>query len=91
MFSDRSRYARSEMRRIVRPDGRVVVAVRIPIRSAPRVVGHVRPTDGERPDHLAARHLGDPTAAWRLADAARAMSPDVLMRRPTLDLPAKGA
>lgn len=34
--------------------------------------------DGERPDHIAARELGDPEAFWRLCDANGVMHPDEL-------------
>jgi len=34
--------------------------------------------EGERPDHIAARELGDPEAFWRLCDANGAMHPDEL-------------
>ncbi len=35
-------------------------------------------TAGERPDHVAARHLGDPEQFWRIADANRALRPEEL-------------
>ena len=34
--------------------------------------------EGERPDHIAARALGDPEAFWRLCDANGVMHPDEL-------------
>jgi len=34
--------------------------------------------DGERPDTLAGRYLGDPTRFWQLCDANTAMHPDEL-------------
>jgi hypothetical protein len=37
-----------------------------------------RVTEGERPDHIAARELGDPEAFWRLCDANGVMHPDEL-------------
>jgi hypothetical protein len=33
---------------------------------------------GERPDHIAARYLGDPEAFWRLCDANNVMRPEEL-------------
>ncbi len=89
MFSERSRYARAGTDTIDGGDGRVIVATRIPFRPVPPSRGFVRPADGQRADHLAAQHLGDPTAFWRLCDANGAMSPDVLMRRPTIAIPVR--
>lgn len=37
-----------------------------------------RVVEGERPDHIAARELGDPEAFWRLCDANGVMHPDEL-------------
>lgn len=37
-----------------------------------------RVSEGERPDHLAARELSDPEAFWRLCDANGSMHPDEL-------------
>lgn len=48
--------------------------------------------DGERIDTIAARHIGDPEAFWRIADANRAMHPQDLTaptgRRLRVTLPA---
>jgi hypothetical protein len=38
--------------------------------------------DGERPDTIAARHLGDPEQFWRLCDANGVRRPDELTARP---------
>jgi hypothetical protein len=37
---------------------------------------------GERPDHVAARHLGDPEQFWRLCDANGVLAPGELTERP---------
>jgi hypothetical protein len=39
-------------------------------------------TQGERLDHVTARHLGDPAQFWRVADANRALRPDALVEEP---------
>ena len=39
-------------------------------------------TEGERPDSVAARHLGDPEQAWRLCDANGVMRPEELTETP---------
>ena len=38
--------------------------------------------DGERPDTIAARYLGDPEQFWRICDANAALRPDELTERP---------
>lgn len=38
--------------------------------------------DDDRLDLVAARHLGDPLAAWRVADANAALDPDELTTTP---------
>lgn len=35
-------------------------------------------TDGERPDTITARYLGDPTRFWQICDANNAMRPEEL-------------
>jgi len=35
-------------------------------------------TEGDRPDNIAARHLGDPEQFWRIADANNVMRPEEL-------------
>jgi hypothetical protein len=37
---------------------------------------------GERPDHIAAQLLGDPTLFWRLCDANNALRPEALTETP---------
>ena len=39
-------------------------------------------SQGERPDHLATRYLGDPELFWQLCDANRSMKPDELTEAP---------
>lgn len=39
-------------------------------------------TEGERLDQIAAQHLGDPEAWWRIADANSAMRPEFLTETP---------
>ncbi|MET0340081.1 MAG: LysM domain-containing protein [Polyangiales bacterium] len=37
--------------------------------------------EGDRLDNLAARYVGDPEQAWRIADANRALDPEALCAR----------
>ena len=39
-------------------------------------------SEGERPDIIAAKYLGDPELFWRVCDANATMSPDELTRTP---------
>jgi hypothetical protein len=58
----------------------------IPAESGPLLVEH--PVGkGERLDHIAARHLGDPTQYWRIADAAAVIAPEELVRQPGSRVP----
>lgn len=49
-----------------------------------------RVVEGDRPDLLAGRYLGDPTAWWRLADARGVLDPDELTATPgeVVEVPA---
>jgi hypothetical protein len=85
MFSATSRYRDVPTARLRLPDGRTVTYVRrrfppdpdtLTTLSAHTVVA------GERLDHIAARELGDPEQAWRIADAHRVLSPAALTARP---------
>jgi len=45
---------------------------------------------GERPDHVAARVLGDSEQFWRLCDANGSVVPDALATRDLVGIPRKG-
>lgn len=49
--------------------------------SLPPLARH-RVIEGDRPDLLAGRHLGEPTAWWRLADGRGVLDPDDLTSIP---------
>jgi hypothetical protein len=49
--------------------------------------GAVEVQEGDRPDTLAARALGDPSAWWRLADAAGVFDPAELSATPGARVP----
>ncbi len=80
-FPPNSRYYAIEIATIAAEDGTLRPYVRR--RILPKAEGFVllheyRVSDGERPDHIAARELGDPEAFWRLCDANNVMHPDAL-------------
>ncbi|MFG2296005.1 LysM domain-containing protein [Streptomyces sp. NPDC048603] len=85
MFSATSRYHDLPTATLRLPDGRTVTYVRRRPMPDPdtlttiavHVVAH-----RERLDHIAARHLGDPEQAWRIADAHRVLTPAELTARP---------
>jgi hypothetical protein len=92
VFGPSSRYAGLPIARAVF-DGREVVYVTrrfVPPPEVLSVIGEHTVAQGERLDHVAARHLGDPELFWRICDANRAMRPEDLMtpgRRLAIALP----
>jgi hypothetical protein len=66
-----------------RPDaGDVGVAYLLPRAvpaTPPTLLARHRVEPGDRLDLLAAQHIGDPAAAWRIADANTALDPDELV------------
>lgn len=90
MFFKGSRYEKAPIVVVTREDGAHIVAVRPLRRPAPPVaLMHTR-HEGERLDHIAARFLADPTAFWRLCDAANAMSAEALGAHQTVPVPKRG-
>ena len=78
----------------VRPDGRTVAHLQRRVVPPPErfaTIAEHAVREGERPDHLAARHFGDPELFWRLADANGVLWPDELVetlgRRVRITLP----
>jgi hypothetical protein len=90
MFFRGSRYEKSPIVTITRPDGAALVAVVPQQRDAPAVALRYPRHDVERLDHLAAQYLADATAFWRLCDAANAMAPDALAAHRVIAIPKKG-
>ncbi|HEY0334521.1 MAG TPA: LysM domain-containing protein [Stenotrophomonas sp.] len=80
-FPPGSRYYNIALTTLNLPDGTVVPHLRrrfLPPVEGFTVLREVRVAEGERPDHVAARQLGDPEAFWRLCDANGVMHPDEL-------------
>ena len=78
MFDSKSRYAK--LIPILTKDGRgrtVQVVPPAPVLKEGLLGTHLR-RQGERPDHLAARYLADPTGYWRLGYINDAMTAEVL-------------
>jgi hypothetical protein len=80
-FPPTSRYYSVEVTSLVREDGTVVRYLKRRFLPQPDrfvLLHEYRVSEGERPDHVAARELGDPEAFWRLCDANGVMHPDEL-------------
>jgi hypothetical protein len=94
LFPPTSRYHGLATGRLTMPDGRVVVYVRrrfVPPAEAFVLLQEHTVAEGERPDTLAARYVGDPEQFWRLADANGVLRPQELVepvgRRIRITLP----
>lgn len=88
MFEPTSRYYKVEDGRltVTLPDGssRTVAYKRrrfIAPSAMPSLMRHIT-LQGERPDQLSARFLGDPTQFWRLCDANQVIRPAELTEAP---------
>lgn len=83
-MAGRSRYTGLEVATVVVEDGgggsrEVRYLRRRPLPTAPTPLAWHRVRPGDRLDLLAARYLGDPAGAWRIADANLALDPDSLI------------
>jgi hypothetical protein len=90
MFFKGSRYANQVIETVKLPDGREVLAVRLPTARDRSILGFHERTQSQRLDHIAAHFLDDPTAFWRLCDANDAVMPDALASRQRIGIPRKG-
>src|SRR5687767_2364757 len=82
-FPATSRYYGIATATFTAPDGRQFVFRRrrfLPAASRFALLQEHVVQEGERPDTLAAKFLGDPQAFWRLADANEAMRPEELVK-----------
>lgn len=80
-FPPTSRYFGVPIARLERPDGTLVAFLRRRFLPPPERFAVLREhvvSAGERPDLVAAAHLGDAEAFWRLADANTVMRPEEL-------------
>lgn len=87
-----SRYHNAEIAVHVLPDGtpvRYATARLLPPLPDPDDVRPHVVTDGERPDLIAHRHLGDPRQWWRVADVNPVLDPHELTAHPgeVIDVP----
>ena len=84
-FPPDSRYHGLETATTEAADGRTITYVRrrfVPKTEDLSVLHEHVVTEGERPDTLAAKYLGDPEQSWRLCDATGVMRPEELTETP---------
>jgi hypothetical protein len=84
-FPITSRYYGIETKTIELADGQVVsyLARRfVPSSDRFALLEYHVVTQGERPDHVAFRHLGDAEQFWRIADGNSALHPEELTETP---------
>jgi hypothetical protein len=93
-FPPDSRYHGLDTAQWTRPDGETVSYVRrrfVPPPENFATISEHRVAEGERPDNLAAKYLGDPQQYWRLCDGNGVMRPGELVetvgRRLRITLP----
>lgn len=85
MFDHTSRYYLIETATLTLPDGRTVAYKRrrfLPAGEEMPLLAETPVAQGERPDVLAHRTLGDPLQYWRLCDANDVMRPTELTDEP---------
>jgi hypothetical protein len=82
MFFRGSRYETIGETTFVDDDGREIRHKRLRIIPATPAAAATRVRQGDRPDLIAFRTLGDPEAFWRLADANAARRPSELTATP---------
>ncbi|KAF0813714.1 hypothetical protein IGB42_02067 [Andreprevotia sp. IGB-42] len=90
MFDSKSRYV--AVTPVLMTDARGRTVEVIPPAPAPKQTFrgvHVR-REGERPDHLAALYLSDPSGYWRLAEINDAMRAEVLTELREVVIPVPG-
>lgn len=91
MFASDSRYAKLATYTVTLPDGRSVVATRLPLPPLQLALAGYHPrVQGDRLDLLAARYLGDPTLFWKLCDANDAPVAASLEHRSLIGIPLGG-
>ena len=85
MFDPTSRYYGIETATLTLPNGRTVAYKRrrfLPAGEEMRLLVETAAAQGERPDTLTQRTLGDPLQYWRLCDANNLMRPTELTDEP---------
>jgi hypothetical protein len=80
-FPPTSRYYSTETDELETTSGKTIVFLRrrfVPPPERFQLLHEHTVAEGQRPDHLSARYLGDPEQFWRLCDANVVMHPEEL-------------
>jgi hypothetical protein len=87
-----SRYEKTGIYTLKRPDGTVVSALLLPLPGPAVVQGYCqRRAQTQRLDLIANSFLKDATAFWKLGDANNAIVPDSLSARSLIGIPPTGS
>lgn len=81
LFPPTSRYYRVETATMETTDGKTIVYLKrrfVPQPERFELIKEHTVVEGDRPDNLAAQHLGDPEQFWRIADPNNVMRPEEL-------------
>jgi hypothetical protein len=89
MFSQKSRYLKTEQYPVRDRRGRIVNVVAVPDAPDQSLLGFHQLMEGQRIDHLAAKYTLDDAGFWRIAEANDAMLPETLSERPEIAIPNK--
>jgi len=84
-FPSNSRYSSTLTATLETTDGKVVIYLQrrfVPAADRFALLREYIVTQGDRPDNLAARLIGDPELFWQLCDSNTAMQPDELTAIP---------
>lgn len=84
-FPVTSRYHGIDTAKMENADGRTIIYLRrrfVPPSEKFTLLQEHTVTQGDRPDNIAARYLGDPEQFWRICDANAAMRPEELTESP---------
>jgi hypothetical protein len=89
MFDEKSRYAKTQVYTLPDRKGRWVNVVAVPDAPRQSILGYHALQQGQRPDHLAYKYLGNAAGFWRIAELNNAMQAEVLTEKPEIAIPNK--
>jgi hypothetical protein len=89
MFDEKSRYFKTEQYQLPDRRGRMVPVMAVPAAPQQNILGYHVWKQGQRPDHLSAKYLGDPAGFWRIGEANDAMLAEALSEQTEIAIPQK--
>lgn len=87
MFTQKSRYSKTDTYSIRDIRGRMVQVVEVPRALRQSILGHHLLLQGQRIDHLATKYTNDDVGFWRIAEANDKMLPESLTEQPEIAIP----